>query len=189
MGNMEVEDPVVLEEIRSFLYCLYSKSTDLLVWTPDKAGHETPDSGVVRISNRFNEQPDLHRLHHRAKEIEALGSGADVYIRTVPDFEVFKVVDELSSKCGIDLRQAESYYGFVQVDVMCSNEADVAMSGAQQIHETVIKLENDNAEIDGKFRLVMVSRSRLDDFTDNKRLCKQGYQRVSFDHNYLVVRM
>lgn len=189
MGSRGVEDPELLEEIRSFLYYLYLKSTDLLVWPPNKAGRDSPDSGAVRLSNLYNEQPDLPGIHYRAHEIEARGAGADVYIRTVEESEVNRVVDELSLKCGLDLRQTECFYGFVQADVMCSEKAGIAMSEAQRIHEAVLSLEHDNALIDGKFRLVRVSRSRLDDFTGRERLCKKGYQRVSFDHHYLIARI
>lgn len=189
MSKFGMQDKEPISEINSFLYYLFVKASSLLVWPPDNPGRNLIPEGMVRLHSLYNEAIDLPDIHFRAHEIDAKSSGNDVYIRTTEGREVTKFVDDLSDLRGIDLSKAQCFYGFVQADIFSSEESNIAISETEKIHEYISRLEKENIEIDGIFRVIKIGRTRHNDFSRNERLTKRGFQRISVDYSYILAKI
>lgn len=187
MSLFEVEQEDLIEDINSAIYNFFVSLTSIFVRPHGAEIQEPGEDGEVRLHSLYIEQLDSRTIHHRTNEIQSIRAGEDVYIRTVDETEVNKLIFELSDQSGVDIENCNCFYVLMQMDTYVPEGKSLASTETENINEKINNFLNDGSFSVGNFSFIKAARSRYKDFSGT-RLTKKGFDRVCVTYHLLLAQ-
>lgn len=186
---LDFEKPDDFPEVNSAIYDLFVGLTSGFV-RPHGAEIQSPTGhGEVRLRSLYIEALDGKGIHHQVSAAKSINAREDVYIRTVEQDEIDRLIAALSLQSGVNIPESKCYFTLVQADIYLPVGESLAEKEANMISGKMRSAVDAGGIAIGNFKCIVAAQSRYDDFSDRPRLTKKGFDRVSVDYHLVLAKV